>query len=286
MNTVARSLKLSKTHTIGFMAPEIANDFFMSIAQGVEDTLRESGYSMIVCNSGERTETEERTIELLLEKCVDGIIIIPATDSGTHFGILSRQSIPVVLADGLVDGFTADAVLVDNVGGTYRAVEYLIDEGSRRFGFIGGDMSLTSARERYRGFLKALSDRGIGIDRDLIRFGDFHVESGYRLMKELMHLPAPPDHVFIANHYMHVGATKYLIDARDSLAARVEIASFDDMEISSILGFCSVNVRQPVQEIGHSAARLLLERMTGGLSVSPITLRLETEIVRHARLRF
>lgn len=279
INNVARSLKTNKTRTVGFIAPEISNDFFMNIAKGVEDELRKHGYSVIVCSSNESSEEEEDRIQLLCEKCVDGFIIIPAGGEGKHFNQLKAVNMPVVLADRLVSNFEADAVLVDNVNGSYTAVEYLINSGCRRIGFIGGNITVTTAKERYEGYCRALADYCIPMEDEIVKFGNYHIKSGYNLMKELMESINPPQYVFISNYFMHVGATKYLVENRDTAACQVSIASFDDMEISSILGFSSIRIRQPMIEIGSRAAQLLLNRIDRDDSNFPQIIRLKTELI-------
>jgi len=292
-NTVARSLKLNRTHTIGLIVPELANYFFMTIAEGIEAKLKAKGYSMIICSSNESVEEEEERIKLLIEKCVDGVIIIPASSKGSHFRAFVQAEIPVVIADRQVEDFETDTVLVDNSDGSFQAVKSLIEAGARRIAFIGGDLSLSSARERYEGFLKALNESKIPGDERIIKFGDFHVKSGYRLMKELMEQDDPPEYVFISNYFMHVGATKYLAEQALDLRKRgrnITIASFDDMELSPILIFSSITVEQPVEEIGKTAAAILLARIQKeGEKVSPMVtpriVRLPTTIHRKEALK-
>lgn len=279
INNIARSLKTNKTYTVGFVCPEIQSDFFMGIARGVEDELRKHDYSIIICNSNESVREEEDRIRLLCEKCVDGMIIIPSSSKGSHFNLLNTQDVPTVLVDRLVEDFDTDAVLVDNVNGCYLAIEHLINSGCRRIGFIGGDMAITSARERYEGYRRALADYYIPEEEEIVKFGDFHVQSGYQLMKELMELDNPPVHVFISNHYMHIGATKYLIENKSSLEQEVFITSFDDMELSSILGFCNIRVRQPMIEIGSRAASILLSRINREEMQFPQIVRLKSKLI-------
>lgn len=278
-NNIARSLKTSKSYTVGFICPEIPNDFFMSIAKGVEDELRKQGYSMIICNSNESIEEEKERIKLMSSKCVDGVIIIPVSDEGAHFNQIKEMDLPVVLVDRLVENFTADAVLVDNINGCYDAVEFLISQGQRRIGFIGGDMRTTSARERYEGYKRALTDYCIPHEEEIVRFGDFSTRSGYELMRELMNIKEPPTFIFISNYFMHVGATKYLMQNRELLKQSVEIASFDDMDLSSILGFSRLRVKQPMTDIGSKAAELLLNRINKEESAFPQVIRLKTKLV-------
>ena len=288
LNTIARSLKTKRTYTVGFLAPELVNDFFMNIAEAAEGALRKSGYSMFICNSKEDIDEERRQFALLAEKCVDGIIWIPASSDGRHAREVRNTGIPIIAVDRMPDGGGIDAVLVDNTGGSREAVNHILDSGYSRVGFIGGDMSLTSARERYEGYCLALAEQSIPLEKEIIRFGDFHVQSGYDLMAELSALDRPPEYVFIANYYMHIGAAKYLAEVQDGGRERsARIAHFDDMEITSLLGFSSLTIRQPMEEIGLSAAGLLIERIEtpecGGAAASAETniIRLATRLIEH-----
>lgn len=279
LNGIARSLKTNKSYTIGFLCPELTNTFFMAVAKGVEDELKKYGYSVLICNSNESVTVERERVELLMEKCVDGLIVIPASSEGAHLTRLREKGMPVVLVDRLVEDFSTDAVLVDNINGSYAAIEHLIGEGYRRIGYIGGDERLTSARERDEGYRRAHMDYRIPIEEEIVKRGDFHAESGYRKMKELMELENPPEYVFITNYYMHAGAAKYLMENENCLKKPVFIASFDDIELASLLGFCRLLVGQPMIEIGSRAARLILSRINGEALSYPQVVRLKTNLI-------
>ncbi|MDC7234924.1 MAG: LacI family DNA-binding transcriptional regulator [Spirochaetales bacterium] len=260
MNQTARSLKTSRTHSVGIVAPEFKNDFFMSIVTGIEETLKNRGYSVILCSSQESTAEEKERLKLLKEKNVDGTIIIPGSSSGKHFRLMGET--PVVLVDRLVRDFRSDAVLSDNFQGSYDAVRSAVDKGAARFGFLGGDMDLTSARERYDGFMQACGDTGTAIDRNLILFGDYHEDSGYELMKKLMESPEPPGYIFISNYFMHLGAARYLLEAGRDFPG-LHIISFDDLPLASFFPCISIIIAQPMVAIGSKAAELLLDRIKG-----------------------
>lgn len=279
VNNIARSLKTNKTMTVGFISPELSNDVFMSIAKGAEDEFRKHGYNIIICNSNESVDEEKDRMKLLSQKCVDGMIIIPASAEGEHYAQINAEALPVVLVDRLAEHFEADAVLVDNINGSYSAVEYLIKKGNMRIGFIGGDIRLTSAGERFEGYRRALADNCIPMEEAIVKFGDYHVESGYRIMRELMESAGAPEHVFISNYYMHIGAMKYLLEQRSKIRNSVSIAAFDDLEFSGILGFCSVRVAQPMLEIGSRAAQILLSRIKGEELLFPQIVRLKTKLI-------
>jgi LacI family transcriptional regulator len=278
-NHFARGLKTSRSRTVGFIAPKFDNDFFMGIAKGVESRLRGSGYALVICNSNETVEDERLRVELLLEKGVDGLIVIPASAHGAHLHQAQQQNVPLVLVDRLVEGVACDSVLVDNINGTYHAVELAIQKGIRRFGFIGGDQGLTSASERHAGFRRVLEDYRLAYDPAVVLFGDFHIDSGYALMARLMENAEPPPCVFISNYFMHVGATKYLMEHAATMRSAPELISFDEMELSFTLGFCRTIVRQPILEIGHKAAELLVDRMERPEPRPPEICRMKTEIL-------
>lgn len=284
VNTIARSLKTSRSKTIGLITPEIANDFFMNIARSIEEVLEKSGYSLIICNTNESIEEEARRAELLIEKSVDGVIIIPSSNSGSHFNILKEAEIPVVFADRLTGDFEADSVVVDNQKGAYLAVSYLLERDHNNIAYIGGSLELSNARERYEGYVQALQEYHVEKNESQILIGNFHVDSGFKLMKQIMDLQNPPDQVFIANDFMHMGAIKYLIASGYKPDNSPRIGSFDDLEISSILGYASVTVAQPVKEIGGKAAELLLDRIEGELNAPYKTIRLQTDL-KIARMR-
>jgi LacI family transcriptional regulator len=258
MNRVARSLKTSRTHTIGVIAPEFRNEFFMNIVTGIEEELKKKGYSVILCSSRERREEETELIGMLRDKGVDGIILIPGSSEGEHLN--SVLPLPLVLVDRTVDGYPCDAVVGDNYRGAYNAVGMALGEGARRIGFIGGDMNLSTARERFGGYGAALREKGLTARNGDILFGDYHEESGYRLMGELMGREDPPDYVFIANYFMHLGAARYLLEQKSPFPG-LHILSFDDMPLASFFPYSSIIVAQPMEEMGRRAAELLLTRV-------------------------
>ena len=286
VNNMARSLKTSRSRTIGFVCPELTNSFFMQVAKGVEDELKNAGYSLILCNSDENALEEEARLRLLLERCVDGIILIPATRSGLHFSAAGDAGIPMVLVDRTVEGFSTDAVLVDNIGGSHAATQALIRRGHRRIAYIGGDRELLTARERDEGYRSALADHHLTVEEDIVLYGDFHAESGYALMKQLVEMSEPPSAAFIANYFMYLGAMRYLLAEGTKRhregrmpAAPIAMANFDNLESLSIFGGSEIVVEQPMQAMGEEAARLLLDRIEGNRTDFPRIVRLKTKLL-------
>jgi LacI family transcriptional regulator len=281
MNQVARSLKTRATKTGGGVAPELASDFFMLLAESMDRELSAFGYSLIVCSSWESAAEEAKRLKLLAERLVDGIVMIPATYQGRHVIEARDKGIPVVLVDRLAGDSSLDAVLVDNEGGAYEATMALVSDGFQRVGFLGGNLDVTTARERYQGFRRAMDEAGLAVEPRFERFGSLHIDSGYRSMAEMLAQPGAPDAYFIVNADNHVGATNYLMTAGRAFRDRVVFASFDEMPYSPLLQFCRYSVSQPIAEMGVRAARILLERIEGSRQDGPEVLRLKTTLIRH-----
>jgi Transcriptional regulators len=285
MNVVARSLKTRSTRTVGVIAPELSADFFMLVAESMERTLSARGYSLIVCSSHESEEEEGERLRLLGERLVDGVVVIPSTGSGASLErarVASRLDVPIVFVDRFVPGIVADSVLVDNEGGAYEATKALAGDGYSRMGFVGDDLAVSTGRERYEGWRRAMREAGLGIEKRFVSFSGPHVRSGYEALRSMRSMPDPPDAYFIVNAYAHLGATNYLVSEESARrSARVAFAAFDETPYAPLLRFCRYSVSQPVAEMGARAAALLLGRMAGKLGPRPIEERLPTVLHRH-----
>ncbi|MGI9860388.1 LacI family DNA-binding transcriptional regulator [Moorella naiadis] len=281
-NQIARSLKTQKTQTIGFVVPDFG-PFFMQVAQMVEDILNGYGYSLIVCNSKENLAREQDRVKMLAQKQVDGLLVVPTSDTADHLVEIQEEGTPVVLVDRMVKYMEADCVLVDNVNGAYQAVEHLVTKGYRRIGLINGRLEVTTGEERYRGYLRVFEDYNLPVDESLIRSGDFSTESGYALMKDLLALPTPPPAVFVANYYMTIGAMLAVNEMGIEVPRDLALVGFDDMELTRLANPPLTAVVQPMQEMGEKAARLIYQRVSGDNTGFPQMYRLKPElVVRHS----
>lgn len=283
MNRVARSLKTRSTRTVGVIAPELASDFFMLLAESMDREFSALGYSLIVCSSRESADEEASRIELLAERLVDGVVVIPATGRSDRLkeAVLS-SGLPIVLVDRNVEGLAADAVLADNEGGAYAATSALAAEGFDRIGFVGGSLELTTARERFEGYRHAMRDAGLRDEARFTSFAGLHVDSGYEAMRSMRSQEGAPAAYFLANAYLHLGATNYFV-AEEPLARPEDIAfaAFDEMSYAPLLRFCRYSLSQPVSEMGVLAARTLLGRMSGEAAGPPGEHRLAATLNKH-----
>src|SRR5215813_3336156 len=148
-NLIARSLIKQKTQTIGMIVPDIANPFFPMVVRGAEDAAQKHGYNLLLCNSDDSPDKEEKVVELLLSKRVDGILL---TKAAGEFRPSLRQmikdvNIPFVLVMRTYPQLTKDAIISDDYQGAYEAVRHLARSGRRRIGLVSGPLKVSNAKE-------------------------------------------------------------------------------------------------------------------------------------------
>ncbi len=260
-NIVARSLRSGRTRTIGLMIPDISNAFFAEISRKIEDKGFEFGYNMILCNTDESPEKEERYIDVLVAKQVDGLIFMSAGDSGGFQKNPYRNEIPVVIADREVEGIESDVVLIDNFAGGFKATEYLISQGHKRIGCISGPSPIRPSAHRVDGYKSALSAAGISFDPDLLKVGDFRFEGGEHWMNTLLNLQNPPTAVFACNDMMALGALRAIKNAGLQVPEDISLVGFDNTPLASLVSPQLTTVSQPMKELADLAVELLIEKI-------------------------
>lgn len=260
-NTLARSLRRGKTHTIGIIIPDSANPFFAEVARGIEDTSFEHGYSVILCNTDNDLERESLYTGVLVEKQVDGILFVAAGLSAENIQTLQKRGMPLVIVDRQVSGVEVDSVLTDNLQGGLLATRHLIGIGHKRIGCIVGPSDLTPSAARITGYQQALSEIGVSYDEALIVKGDFQYESGFEAANQLLSMDVPPTAIFAFNDLMAVGALSNALERGLVVPDDLSLVGFDDVRPALYANPPLTTVRQPKHEIGVLATQMLLERM-------------------------
>jgi LacI family transcriptional regulator len=260
INYTARGLKTQSTMTVAVLFPELANDFFMDVAEGIEQELSLRGYTMLLASSLNSVEEEKKRIFTLADRMVDGMVVIPAGSRGEHLQALADGGTPVILVDRLVEGAELDAVTSDNEEGTFRLTGALLADGFRRVAFVGGEITLSAARERLSGYGRALAEAGIQSDPSLICLGGMEVEDGYRRMRFLMESGNPPEAMVAVNLLVHLGMERRLLDAGGG-GPKVVIAGFDESRYTPFLPACRYVASQDAVEIGRTAGQQIVEKI-------------------------
>lgn len=279
-NEVARSLKTRKTRTIGIIAPELYNTFFMEMVVTMEQILATKGYSMIIGSSNDSVAEEQKKLQIFIERSVDGLVVIPAGAEGDHFNCKALTSIPLVLVDRKIGGLQADTVLVDNRYGVRKMIQALHAEGFTRIGYIGGEPTVYTAQERLEGFRVAMEEFDLPVEEQFLLLGKaMNQQAGRDLMQKALSYPNPPQAFFTANDLLHVGATTYALESLSSEKSKdLVIASFDHLSYAPLLKLCHYAVAQPMERIGEEVITLLLKRLSGDWEGFPEQVMLRPEI--------
>ncbi len=260
-NALARSLRRKRTHTLGMIVPDSANPFFAEVGRGIEDTSFAAGYSTILCNSDGDRARELLYLDLLVQKQVDGVLLVPTGDYAELAAKLRTRNIPVVVIDRDVSDAPIDRVHIDNVAGGYLATCHLLDLGHRRIGYIGGPPHLSSVPNRSAGYLRALQEAGLPVDDRLLVAGNFRDFGGYGGAQALFALPDPPTAIFAGNDLMAIGVLAAARDAGIAVPDDLSIVGFDDIHLAGYINPPLTTVAQPKYELGVIAAELLLARL-------------------------
>ena len=279
VNQMARGLKTNKTFTVGVLVPSITDIFSNQVIEGMEEILDQENYSLIVCNARNSLKTEKEKLCFLKEKRVDGIVMMPVSDEHEHVKEILEEGIPLILIDRLLDGVKCDAVVCDNVNGSYKAIEELIAFGHRRIGIIAGPTNVYTARERLNGYIRALSDYGITIDDSLIEYAEYRKGSGIEAYERLMNMENRPTAIFATNYETTMTGIKYFMENGIAIGEEISLFGYDNSDVFQMLTPSIATVVQPMGEIGEKAAHLLLKRIESDYSLFPVVSRLKTKVL-------
>ena len=277
-NTLARGLRSKQTHTLALVVTDITNPYFTLMARGVEDVAGASNYTVIYCNTDEFETKEEKYANILVQRQVDGMLLVPAGGNGKTTKFLETNHINVVVLDRRVSGVKADFVCSDSKDGSYRLIKLLIGLGHKRIAIITGPEKVSTAVDRVAGYQQALSEAGL-IECELIYYGAFNQQSGYEITKQLMAQSPKPTAIFGANNFIVLGIIKALSELELKVPEDVSVVGFDDFpEFMLVRPFFTAAI-QPAYEMGRLATELLLKRLMGERSGGFQRIILPIEIV-------
>ena len=277
-NHVARSLKTSKTRTLGIIVPDMTISFFPQVIRGAETAARQQGYSLIAVNSDDDGERQKELLSLLRSQRVEGILLVIAA-APTPLSQLTRildASIPMVCLDRIPDRVPVDSVSVEDVEAAEMGVGHLIRMGARRIVLVTGPATLKNERRRLQGYRQALLSAGIPVDEGLIWQGNLRPEDVAVICRQKFAAMAPrPDAIFCTNGPTALGVLRALRDCGLETPRDIAFATFDELTVDDLFSPSVTTVVQPAYDIGFKAAEILLDRIMGkGVAGESITVRL------------
>jgi LacI family transcriptional regulator len=275
-NEMARRLKGYRSRTIGLMVDDISNPFMATCAQAIEGVAWEHGYALILCDSHADLQVEGAYIGLLMQRQIDGLLLVPAYGRNVHLKTEQQAGLPIVAFDRPAEGVQTDTVLVQNRAGAREATEHLIWHGHERIAFVGDVRHFYTARKRLEGYKEALKAANL---KPINKLDVHSIELGEKVTKSFLDASDPPTALFAANILTALGALR----ATEHLGIRVPedlaLIGFDDFELSPVLRPRFTLVQQPTAELGRRAAEMLFDRLNGEGRPEPQRLVLPTELV-------
>jgi DNA-binding LacI/PurR family transcriptional regulator len=279
-NHVARSLKTSKTRTLGIIVPDLTIGFFPQIIRGAETAARKRSYTLIAVNSDDEGDRQSDLLSLLRSQRVEGILLVIAAAPIPLSQLTSilDDDIPVVCLDRIPDRIPVDSVCVEDAEAAEMGVTHLISQGARRIVVVTGPLNLKNERRRLQGCTQALRKAGIQPDDELIWSANLRPEDiAVDCRRHLTTIPpsARPDAIFCTNGQSALGVLRAFRDCGIRTPEDIAFATFDELTVEDIFSPALTTVVQPAYEIGYRAAEILLDRIEGiATQTESITVRL------------
>ncbi|GAA0815638.1 LacI family DNA-binding transcriptional regulator [Clostridium tertium] len=254
----AQSMRTKKTNLIGVIVPKISTETAPRVVEGISDELSVHGYDILIANTNLVIEKEIEYLKMFKSNHVDGIIFMATKVTEEHLKVMNEIAVPIVVVAQNIDEYPS--VYNDDYNAAREVVKYIINKGYREIAFIGVyEEDISVGFERKRGYLDELKSNKIKIKKDFIKIGDFNVESGYNLTKELMKSKEKPKAIFAVTDNIAAGAIEYLKENNYNIPSDIAIMSIGDSKISRFIDPKLTTVHYYYKTAGVEAANMLLE---------------------------
>ncbi len=283
-NALARSLKQKRTHTVGAIVANILNPFSTSVIRGIEDTLKEAGFNLILCNADDDPVKERDYVNMLVDKQIDGLII---NTTGCNNELIAQvnQNIPVVLIDRKASDIEIDTVTVDSAKGVRQAVDHMVALGHERIAMLTLPYDHVSPRlERVQAYQAALTAHGLFFREEWLVQTSIEEQEILAKLQALLGSEVGKDRptsIFCANNMITMSVVKAIKKMGIAIPGEIAVLGFDDWEWAQLIEPPVTVVAQPVYDMGNKAAALLIKRLKGGrLAKKPIVIQFEPQLVK------
>ncbi len=262
-NQVARALQRSSTQTIAVVLPDISETFFGTIVKEIDRVVSRLGYMLILADTHEKASKEHQHLQMLYTRRVDALVLATVVLDGSSVRQFMNSDIPVVFIDNVPDLEKLDAITIDNRKAGRLAVEHLIAHGHRQIAAIIGSEQETTGFERLAGYRAALEEQGISAGNELVAYGDYKRESGYRAMKSLLdrRQSHPFTAVYVTSEMMTYGAMQAIREAGLQVPEDLSVVGFDIHAADDGYQKRITSIRQPEETIGRLVGEQLLKRL-------------------------
>jgi LacI family transcriptional regulator len=278
-NTLARSLRSKRTKTLALVLSDITNPFFTTLARGVEDVASDHGFNVIFCNTDESPQEQAEYLTVLVQKQVDGVLLVPASSVPEPVHFLQQRGIVVVVLDRNIPGVAVDIVRGESEQAAFHLTHHLLELGHRRIAMLGGPVGVSTAQDRVRGYQRAYCHLGVMLPADLFFCDSYTVAGGARMAQLALAAQPRPTAFFAANNFIAIGAFHVLRDQGLRVPEDLALVAFDDLPSTLMLDPFLTVATQSAYEMGRRATELLLARLAQTQPTPPQEIVLPTALV-------
>jgi LacI family transcriptional regulator len=260
-NPLAMGLRTQQSGIVGVVVPDITIGFFSAIVRRIEMRAAYTDYQILLADSQEDPLWEQQRVEALVNRQVEGLIVIPCRDDSPALSDLRSYKIPIVLVDRAGQDNRFDSVCANNIEASIEGTRYLISLGHRKIGLLAGDSGLRNIKERIEGYSRAMQDAKLAKFEQVILSGKNNVESASRALEPILTGRQRPTALFAATQVMTLAALKVTAQLKLTLPKDLSLLAFDDSEwLTALRPFIST-VSQPADAFADEAWSTLMTRM-------------------------
>jgi LacI family transcriptional regulator len=258
-SALARAFRDRRSYSIALAVEDLTNPFWTGVAIGAEKEAEAQGYVLIVSNTNGDSTRERRTVQMLQERRVDGMIVSPVTVTDEILADLHRDGLPFVQIDRSIKGEDVPCVRTDHGAGSALAVDHLVKRGHKEIAYIGGPVAIQTFDLRLEGFKKALAKHGL--KPSIMKLVANDEDAAAAAVQELLAAKIRPTALYTASIKITIGALRSIREAAIKVPSEMEIVGFDDIAMADLFSMPVSTVCQDVEAIGREAFRALLKVM-------------------------
>jgi DNA-binding LacI/PurR family transcriptional regulator len=279
-NILARNFVKKKSNIIGLILPEISDEYFTEIIQGIDEITFSFGYYTMVVSSHKNKTIVESISTLIGSGMIGGLMVLVPFFTEEIKNVLSKPHIPVIhiCGDSSIKKF--DTISIDDYQGSFDLTNYLIcSKGYKKFSYISGPLNNIDAILRKKGFQDACRKNNINVEKKWIKEGDFTRQCGETLCREILQENKKPEIIVAANDMMAVGCYNVIKAHKLKIPADIAVTGFDDILLARCVEPGLTTVRANIEEVSKTAATMLMNKMKKQLKEEPQHIRIITELV-------
>jgi LacI family transcriptional regulator len=275
-NEAARILKGNRSSVIGLIVPDLADPFFSTCCSVIQEAAWDAGYMTLMAASGHREDLERRETDLMVQRRIAGLIVVPISSQNAHFAAAQSVGVPLVAIDRPIEHVESDSLTVDNLKASFYATQHLIQHGHKNILCVADDERIYTKTERVSGYSQAMRKAKL-VPRVCI-VGNLSGSVADQISFALDSDRAPTA-IFAASNMVGIDVLRYLQRCDIKIPSQVALICFDDFSAATLISPAVTVIQQPVVELGQRAAQMLLVRLKATVATSPSRVVLPTQLI-------